>query len=187
MFIEVGEEFMQEIFPIFRYHPDPISTGAIQASDEVCGCCKRARGYVYRGGVYAQHDDEILLCPWCIADGNAAAKFHGSFNQVDSLIEHGVPASVVRELSERTPGYSSWQELVWLHHCSDACEFHGDATAEDVRNASADTFEAFMEDQEENRAHWISVFRDYEPNEDLVFYRYVCRHCQAVRLMYEYS
>lgn len=178
---------MKEVFPVFCYHPAPIATGAIEGSDEVCDCCKRARGYIYRGGIYSKCGAELRFCPWCIADGSAATEFEGTFNDVDSLIEAGVPESVVKEVNERTPSYSSWQETVWLHHCGDACEFHGDASAQDVQGATADTFEAFLEGQEDDREHWIAEFRDYVPNEDLVFYKYVCRHCRVVRLMYEYS
>ncbi|SEQ72359.1 hypothetical protein SAMN03159444_02338 [Pseudomonas sp. NFACC02] len=178
---------MKEELPLFRYHPDPIATGAIEISDERCTCCERARGYIYRGAMYTTYDVETLLCPWCISDGSAAKKFEGSFNDVNSMIGRGIPASVVQEVNERTPSYSSWQEVVWLYHCSDACEFHGDASADDVRNAVPSTFEAFLEGQEEFREHWLSEFTNYQPNEDLVFYKYKCRHCRMVLLTYEYS
>jgi hypothetical protein len=33
--------------PTFRYHPDPIATGSIIASDETCLCCEQERGYKF--------------------------------------------------------------------------------------------------------------------------------------------
>ncbi|REJ66450.1 MAG: hypothetical protein DWQ31_14945 [Planctomycetota bacterium] len=30
--------------PVFKYHPDPLDTGAIAASDAICACCGQSRG-----------------------------------------------------------------------------------------------------------------------------------------------
>jgi uncharacterized protein CbrC (UPF0167 family) len=80
--------------PKFKYHPDPVATGAIKPSEEVCECCNRARGYVYTSTIYAE--DEIqFICPWCIADGSAAQKFDGMFSDDYPLKEAGVNEEVI--------------------------------------------------------------------------------------------
>ncbi|MFI9835323.1 CbrC family protein [Streptomyces sp. NPDC051913] len=38
---------MSPELPVFRYHPDPIATGAVRASAETCACCERATGWIY--------------------------------------------------------------------------------------------------------------------------------------------
>ena len=43
-----------------------------------------ARGYAYTAGFYAEEDVDAI-CPWCIADGSAAARFDGSFTDEDAL------------------------------------------------------------------------------------------------------
>ncbi|WP_328624113.1 CbrC family protein [Streptomyces sp. NBC_00353] len=38
---------MSSQLPFFRYHPEPVTTGAVTASGEVCVCCGQARGWIY--------------------------------------------------------------------------------------------------------------------------------------------
>jgi len=112
--------------PAFKYHPDPIATGNIKPSDAVCICCEQQRGYVYISNTYCEEEIVEALCPWCIADGSAARQFDAIFSDDHPLIKAGVPASVVEEVTRRTPGFTSWQQDEWLCCCGDACEFHGD-------------------------------------------------------------
>lgn len=39
--------------PKFKYHPNPLVTGAIEPSEVACECCGKARGYIY-SSVYMQ-------------------------------------------------------------------------------------------------------------------------------------
>ena len=110
--------------PSFPYHPDPVATGSVVTSDSVCSCCGQARGFVYTGPVYAV-DDVEALCPWCIADGSAAARFEATFT--DAFAPDGVDPSVVDEICLRTPGFSGWQQEEWLFHCGDGAAFLGRA------------------------------------------------------------
>lgn len=120
-------------FPTFKYHPDPLATGAIVTSNEVCQCCEQQNGYIYNSILYAEEEVEFI-CPWCIADGSAAHKFEGHFSDAHPLLSNGVPKDVVLEICERTPGYNSWQQEYWESHCETACEFHGDADKTDLLN-----------------------------------------------------
>lgn len=92
------------MLPEFRYHPDPIRTGSVIASDDDCECCEGPRGLAYVGPVYAEDDIETI-CPWRIADGRAAAEFDAEFTSVDQA-HPGIPGEVLDEVLRRTPGCS---------------------------------------------------------------------------------
>jgi len=107
--------------PPFRYHPDPIRSGSVVPSDAVCDRCGQARGYVYDGPVYVE-DDEPTLCPWCIADGSAHEELDATFVDAEAFPD-GTPQAAIEEITERTPGYSAWQEEHWPACCGDATAY----------------------------------------------------------------
>ena len=83
---------MSEQLPRFRYHPNPLATGAVKASDAICVCCGLSHGHIYGGPVYAVTVLDDSLCPWCIADGSASAKLgrrspiHIRFGKLECLM-----------------------------------------------------------------------------------------------------
>lgn len=173
--------------PLFRYHPDPLATGAIEKRKVECVCCGQQRSFVYVQPVYAVTDLDEKLCPWCIADGSAASKFSANFSDPLPLAKASVSQEIVDEVSLRTPGYSCWQQEEWLAHCDDACEFHGDASVEDVEDASAATKADWLQRYGRAEKDWARATADYEPAGDSAFYKFVCRHCGAVRLGWDCS
>ena len=128
LFVHAGQDGL----PLFRYHPDPVSTGSIAAGELDCVCCGVRRSYVYAGPVYSVHALHRALCPWCIADGRAAAMFDAQFTDVYWRVPVDVSAEVTEEVLRRTPGFAGWQQEQWLHHCGDAAEFHGLVGAEEL-------------------------------------------------------
>ena len=176
-----------EDFPAFTYHPDPIATGAVVPSDVVCICCDRSRGYSYVGPVYSVQDLNEALCPWCIADGSAAAKLDASFADSFPLIQAGISSEIVNEVHLRTPGYASWQQEEWLSHCNDACEFHGDASAVDVGNATSETRNDWLIRYKQDEKTWLWATDGYAPGGDSALYKFVCRHCRQVLLGWDLS
>ena len=112
--------------PFFKYHPSPLSTGAIRELDAVCRCCDKARGFMYCGPVYCV-EEVTDVCPWCIADGSAHAKWDAEFTDSAGVGGYGkwcgVPCEVVDEVAYRTPGFSTIQQARWWTHCGDAAEF----------------------------------------------------------------
>ena len=82
--------------PEFKYHPDPIKTGA------------------FSQGEYRK----------CIANGMAASKFDGEFQDPESTDRVSNPDKL-DELIHRTPGYFGWQQEYWIAHCDDYCAFVG--------------------------------------------------------------
>nr|WP_223242291.1 CbrC family protein [Streptomyces sp. CBMA123] len=117
-----------EPLPVFPYHPDPVATGAIVRSDAECSCCGRARGHIYTGPVYAVENLRHRLCPWCIADGSAADRFEAQFTDVVD----DVPLDRLIAITQRTPGFSGWQQERWLIHCEDGAAFLGTAGAAEL-------------------------------------------------------
>jgi uncharacterized protein CbrC (UPF0167 family) len=123
--------------PRFRYHPDPVATGSIQADDRACICCAEVRGFSYVPVLPIPHqEDGDTVCPWCIADGTAHRRFGAAFVDPDAVGGYGdwdtVPAAVVEEIAHRTPAFTSWQTGRWWTHCGDGAAFIGVAGAADV-------------------------------------------------------
>ncbi len=121
-----------------------------------------------------------MICPWCVADGRAG-KQGASFNCVDGLIESGVSQEVVEEVELRTPGIVSWQDLLWVGCCSDACAYYGDVPENEIKGLD----EAGVQKLADETGFPIGHLRDYvswyQPGGSPAFYKFVCRHCGAVR------
>lgn len=117
---------MSEQLPEFPYHPDPVATGSVERSDATCLSCGRPRGLIYTGPVYAVEELTDGLCPWCIGDGSAAARFDAIFTD-DAPVPDDVPAGVVEAVTKRSPGFGGWQQEHWLYHCGDGAAFLGRA------------------------------------------------------------
>jgi len=118
--------------PGFRYHPDPVGSGALARTGLGCEACHRARGWRYTGPLFTEDDElaeaqdagDLAICPWCIADGRAARELGASF--VDYRPPSGrrtAPAEAVDEIERRTPGFATWYHPVWLEHHGDACAY----------------------------------------------------------------
>jgi hypothetical protein len=118
--------------PTFRYHPDPIASGSIVASDAECLCCNAQRGFIYAGPTYCEAELEEALCPWCIADGSAHEKFDASFTD-EARFPADIPRDVIEEIAFRTPGFCGWQQEKWLTCCSDAATFLEPAGRTEIR------------------------------------------------------
>lgn len=124
------------MLPTFRYHPDPLATGSVIASDAQCASCRQSRGFLYGGPMYSKSENDPKVCPWCIANGQAHRVLGAEFTDSDGVGGHGswdsVPAHVVDEVAFRTPGFYGWQQERWWTHCGDAGLFLGRAGAADV-------------------------------------------------------
>ncbi|MFF0836635.1 MULTISPECIES: CbrC family protein [unclassified Streptomyces] len=53
--------------PTFRYHPDPLASGAALRTDHVCSVCGMDRQLRYQGPIYGRQPDS--LCLHCINSG----------------------------------------------------------------------------------------------------------------------
>ena len=112
------------MIPTFKYHPDPLKTGAFsQGEAHTCGCCGKQTDVWYEQPFHSAQNVECL-CPECIASGKAAEKFDGEFVDACSVGEVSDSAKL-DELVRRTPCYIGWQQEYWYAHCDDFCEFVG--------------------------------------------------------------
>lgn len=166
--------------PHFTYHPDPVGTGSITASAETCRCCGQARGFIYTGPVYAAAELENALCPWCIADGSAAARFEAEFTApggVASGLWIPVPDEVTDEVCYRTPGFTGWQDTRWWTHCRDAGEFLGHGGHEDLAGRWAGAVAEIREDLLVEDEEWEDILASLGEEGDGWAYVFRCRHC----------
>jgi len=165
--------------PAFKYHPDPISTGSVIRSDAKCRCCGERRGAIYTSTIYCVEDLENDICPWCIADGSAAKKLNATFCDDRPLREAGIEASIVQEITTKTPGYDTWQQDVWLTHCKDACAFLGEASKNDVLSIAFEGLQ--VAGGEEMDAKTIRIIaQNYRPKGSPAFYKFKCLHCDKI-------
>lgn len=82
----------------------------------------------YDGPVYGSQPG--VLCLYCIQSGEAARRLGvpavGPAMFSDAVdVPDDVPAAVVDEVVQRTPGFHAWREGHWLYHCGDAAAFLG--------------------------------------------------------------
>ena len=169
-----------ENLPSFTYHPDPLSTGAIKASSIACECCGEPRGYSYTGNVYATEDVDVV-CPWCIADGSLANRFDATLSDDNPLLSAGLPEAIVEQVMRRTPGYISWQQDSWIACCNDACEFHGDAPAEELQALDERGRAVLSRDSGFSINDLPDIIAHYSCGGSPAFYKFVCRHCGLAR------
>lgn len=171
--------------PIFRYHPDPVGTGSIEASGTRCVACGQARGYVYTGPVYAVEEYESEICPWCIADGNAHIRLDCEFVVREDVGDRGhwsdVSDAVKDEVAYRTPGFCGWQQARWFTHCGDAACFLGRVGHRDLLELGPEAIEAIrVELGWEDGPQWQSYLRSLDQDEDPTAYAFRCRHCGTI-------
>jgi hypothetical protein len=177
----------QTDLPIFVYHPDPISTGSVKASNAVCVCCEKARGFIYTASAYGRQRLHGILCPWCIANGEAAVKFNCFFSDEDPLSRAEVPRQIIIEVTRRTPGYNSWQQEVWQACCRDACVFRGDATVAELAALQGDALVELQRQLPVSPTRWSSFLKGYVPGGGMAVYRFDCRHCGTTKYALDLS
>jgi uncharacterized protein CbrC (UPF0167 family) len=166
--------------PTFRYHPDPIATGSVVASETRCRCCRRASGYVYTGPVYAEEELDGEICPWCIADGRAHERFDAEFT--DSAGVGGgswpeAPAAVVEEVAYRTPGFQGWQQEQWAVCCGDAAAFVGRAGRVELETRYPDAIADVRRDAAMSDADWDAWYAQLDAEAAPTAYVFRCLLC----------
>ena len=165
--------------PAFRYHPDPLATGAVVAKAGRCDACEREVGHLYDGPMFGRFENEPTVCPWCIADGSAASKLGVHFN--DPCTTESIAKSAIEEISDRTPGYTSWQGPEWMFHCGDGCAFLGDASLETLRGISAEGRAELATEFSLSEEDWHELVDEYEPGAEPAIYHFRCLSCGTDR------
>ncbi|XPV74699.1 MAG: CbrC family protein [Desulfovibrio sp.] len=169
----------QKPFPYFKYHPDPFASLSMEKRTGICDCCGKETPFIYETSFYAIKRPDTL-CPWCIANGKAAAKYNGKFNTSDPLYAAGIPEYIIKKVCERTPGYSSWQEERWLSHCNDACAFHGDAPKHELIAFGGEELKMFLFERLMSQEDWEQLLENYTKGGNPAVYKYKCLKCGKV-------
>ena len=173
--------------PKFKYSPNSYRIDVFKEEEGTCSICNQHRKIKYGSSFYSAEEPEYI-CPWCIADGSAAKKYDGEFNDAagvetplgyesDDELKATFDEKIV-EVAQRTPSYVSWQQEVWLSHCNEPCAFLDYADSElislilheleaDINNAGYDT----------------DLIKEHLSKEgSLVGYLFQCLHCGTHRL-----
>ncbi|AWV88793.1 CbrC family protein [Bradymonas sediminis] len=170
--------------PNFKYHPDPIASGSIIESEDECECCGESRGYMYVGPVYAEEELDQALCPWCIADGSAHAKFDASFTDEDGIGDcdgcEEVSEDVVEEVAFRTPGFIGWQQEQWWTHCGDAGAFIGQAGHAELAAHGPQAILSIQDSTGLSGGEWEDFFKALDKDGSPVAYLFRCTKCSTV-------
>ena len=166
--------------PTFKYNPNPIKLGVITEEETICPVCEKKRDFVYEGPFFAVEEIEGI-CPWCIADGSAAKKYDGEFQDVQSCEEVDQEA-YVDELIYRTPGYTGWLQEYWLSHCGDFCSIIDYVGWDEIKHLEVelkDDIDKICEDYQLT----FQEFKDtLEIDGDLQGYLFKCNSCKQHRL-----
>jgi uncharacterized protein CbrC (UPF0167 family) len=172
-----------DALPRFRYHPDPVATGSVERSEAVCRVCGVARGYIYTGPTFGEEDLDDAVCPWCIADGSAAARFSVEFVDPAGIGDYGrwprVPQEVVVEISTRTPSFNGWQQERWWTHCGDGAEFLGMAGRTELETRWPEAIPAIRDDAAVGK-NWDEYFARLSKDGSPTAYVFRCRHCGSL-------
>jgi uncharacterized protein CbrC (UPF0167 family) len=173
--------------PKFKYSPNAYKINVLEKIEGTCSVCNQARTLKYTGSFYSVDEPEYI-CPWCIADGSAAEKFDGQFSDAAGVEKpNGYEASQtlkeafeekIREVIQKTPGYISWQQEVWLSHCNEPCAF--------IDYADSEIIKPFIEELQDD-IESLGFERDMIENElskegSVVGYLFQCLHCGKHRL-----
>ena len=173
------------LLPNFKYNPNPLETKCIEESDKTCQVCNNKRGYIATS-MMSCLEDIYDVCPWCIADGSASKKYDGEF-VIDIENPENLTDRVIEEISCKTVSFPSYQELIWLTHCNDGCEFLGHVKIQDFK---------LISEEEVNRLIKEKIFtekdiRDFLNSEDTRELSYLlkfrCIHCGELKFWVDYD
>jgi uncharacterized protein len=169
--------------PVFKYHPDPLATGSIEASENKCLACGLVRGFIYKGQPYAKEELIDAICPWCIADGTAHRKFDADFVDPEGIGDYGswepVAEEVIEEVAYRTPSFTGWQQERWFTHCADAAAFLGRMGHAELCNYGADAIAAIKDEIGFDGDEWDQYFESLDKDGEPTAYLFRCCHCGA--------
>lgn len=170
--------------PSFKYSPNAYTNGSVFVLStnpgELCDCCGKHAPYFYEGGLYCEADVD-LLCPDCIATGEAAVKFDGEFQ---NALTEDLSAEKVNELQHKTPGFTTWQGEVWLTHCADYCAFIGDIGFDELKQMP--DFKEILKDYYDEFGDEMTIeletLEGMEKSGPIAGYLFECLHCGKHRL-----
>ena len=171
--------------PKFKYNPNPIETECLEKSDKICEVCNKKQGYIATS-IMSSVDDIYDVCPWCIADGSATKKHDGEF-VVHIENAESLSTEVLQELSYRTVAYPAYQELTWLTHCNDGCEFLGHAREQDFKYISEEEIQRLLDENTFTKENIESLRTSNKMLELPYLLKFKCIHCNELKFLVDYD
>ena len=173
--------------PKFKYNPNAYELDLFEEKEGICSVCNEKRNLKYTSSFYSIEDPDYI-CPWCIVNGRAAEKFNGEFNDycgIEGVSPNPndppskIPQELLREITNKTPSYVSWQQEVWLTHCNEPCAF--------IAYVDFETIKPYLEELKEDIE---TITNDYGTNMieyltksgSVVGYLFQCVKCGKHRL-----
>lgn len=173
--------------PTFKYSPNAYKIGVFKEEEGRCSICDQHRKIKYDNSFYSA-EEPGYICPWCIADGRAAKKYDGEFNDaagIETPLDYDRDDELkatfdekITEVAERTPSFVSWQQEVWLSHCNEPCAFIDYADSEMIKPIYHE-LEADVENTGYDRA---LITNSLSKEGSLVGYLFQCLQCGTHRL-----
>jgi len=172
--------------PQFKYNPNAYKLGLFDEVNGICSVCDQERNLKYNSSFYSVDTPEYI-CPWCIANGKAAEKYEGEFNDYCGI--EGVspdpndpfptiPRELLLEITDKTPSYVSWQQEEWLCHCNQPCAFIGYADYETIKPF----IEELKNDIDNLGVDLEFIKQNLSKGGDVVGYLFKCVKCDQHRL-----
>ncbi len=169
------------VLPLFRYHPDPISTGSIKPSHEPCVCCGKNTGFKYTAALHGRHRPGRVACVPGVLPAVRLRLSSIVFSDESPLVRAGMPRAIVLEVSRRTPCYNCWQQDVWAACCQDGCVFHGDASVSELLSLKGEELAEVQREWSISSIRRAAFVKQYVPGGGIAVYRFDCRHCGKTR------
>ena len=169
--------------PLFKYSPNAYKLDIFVEEEGTCSICDEKRNLKYNGSFYSIEEPDYI-CPWCIANGKAAEKYDGEFNDYcgieGSSAESAstIPKELLLEVSTKTPSYFSWQQEEWMSHCNEPCAFIGYADTKTIEPLMSE----LNEDIEKNGYGAEFIKEHLSKDGHLVGYLFQCVNCGQHRL-----
>ena len=174
---EAHKEKIRDL-PSFRYHPDPLATGAFKEGERKnCPACGEYHTIYYALRPYCE-EELSHLCPTCIATGRAAQKFEAEFIQ-DADWQGVMDKEKDQVLFCQTPGYSSWQGEYWLSCCRDYCAYLGTVGTRELEEMGI-AEQVLVE--YESRNEFQDVAEYLVKDGSMCGYLFRCLHCEQYHL-----
>lgn len=158
----------------FKYNPNVDDLGIVKHINRICNCCgKKVDEYI--DSMYCKEKVDCI-CIKCIASGEAAKKFDGTFIQDAMPLDD---KEKKEELFCRTPGYISWQGEYWLTCCNDYCAFIGNVGTKELEELG---IEEEVIDEYEKTGHYRNIRSYLTKDGSLCGYLFKCLHCGKYHL-----
>lgn len=174
-------------FPLF---PNAAKEGIYEESDLECDFCKQRRGVRYIAGFSGAPpglcSEEMVVCPWCIADGTAGATGIG-FNDatIYGLSSSQMTAEDKELVEQRTPGFVTWQENHWLMCCGRACVYLGEADTGDLQGRWAAAVPSMFEGDDQPQEAKDEIVRQVARGQGPCAYVFECQICHSLKAYWD--